>query len=178
MYDKPYTRMSVYLSGMMLGYILHTTNCKVKVHKVSYSRLQSQITQNKLLVFSKSAWSKYTNLVILKNWTQFTRSEYAKVDIHTISKVKIYKVSYQHKSQGQCSTTSTLSSACRNQVFLTNLCVGSISNFSTICLAHHGFRTIITRVLVIVYKATQGTIQKWSHFKVVFIYADNIIDRI
>ncbi|KAJ9583177.1 hypothetical protein L9F63_022477 [Diploptera punctata] len=33
LYDKPWTRLGPYVIGMCAGWILHTTNCKIKMHK-------------------------------------------------------------------------------------------------------------------------------------------------
>lgn len=34
-YDKPWTRLGPYLVGMIVGWILFKTNCKIKFTKVS-----------------------------------------------------------------------------------------------------------------------------------------------
>ncbi|KAK3084394.1 hypothetical protein FSP39_012849 [Pinctada imbricata] len=36
LYDKPYTRIAPYMVGMLLGYILQRTDCRVRVHKVFF----------------------------------------------------------------------------------------------------------------------------------------------
>lgn len=51
-YIKPYCRMGPYLMGMITGYFLYKTECKVKMNKVG-NRVNEYILTYKLRLFSE-----------------------------------------------------------------------------------------------------------------------------